>query len=80
MLRQNCVVGIGTGAGHLINGLIHRQSPVRKQADQLRDDHRGVGVVDLDDHMIRELTGRKAPFLQFRQYELAPADTMKYCW
>ena len=38
--------------------------------DRLRDDHRGVGVVDLDDHMIRELTGRKAPFLQFRQYEL----------
>ena len=55
--------------------------PVGEQADQLRDDHRGVGVVDLDDHMLEQLLqgDSPAPPAPVRM-SWAPADTMKYCW
>ena len=70
-LGQNRVVGIGAGRRHLVRRLVKGQAPVHQQPHQLRDDHRGVGVVDLDDHVVGQGVRGKAPLLQLRQNELS---------
>ena len=69
-LGQDSVVGIGAGFGHLLHRLVHAKPPPGEQAHQLRDDHGGVGVVDLDDHVVAEGIQGAAPLLQLFQHQL----------
>ena len=71
-LGQDGVVGIGAGRRHLVRRLVKGQPPFHQQPHQLRDDHRGVGVVDLDDHVVGQGVRGKAPLLQLRQDQLRP--------
>ena len=71
-LRQDGVVGVGAGPADLVDGLVHGQAPLGEQADQLRDDHGGVGVVDLDDHVVRQLLQAVAPLPQLLEDQLGP--------
>ena len=54
-LSQNGVVGVGAGPGYHINGFIHIHSPFHQKTDQLRNDHGGMGVIDLDYCVIRQI-------------------------
>ena len=45
---QNGVVGVGAGLGDDLYGFLKFDALFAQQPDQLRDDHAGVGVVDLD--------------------------------
>ena len=47
-LGQNGVVGVGAGLGNDLHGFLKLNAPLPQQPDQLRDDHAGVSVVDLD--------------------------------
>ena len=63
-LGQDGVVGVGAGLGHLLHRRVHGQAPAHQQAHQLGDDHGGVGVVDLDGHVVGERLGAAAPLIQ----------------
>ncbi len=54
-LRQNSMVGIGTGLAYRLNGIVHVQSPLRKQPYQFRYHHCGVSVVYLYHCVIRQI-------------------------
>ena len=71
-LRQDGVVGVGAGLAHLVDGLVQRDPSLGEQADELGDDHGGVGVVDLDHRVLGELTERLALVLQLLEDELGP--------
>ena len=69
-LRQDGVVGVGAGTAHLVDGLVHAQALPGEETDQLRDHHGGVGIVDLDGHVVRQLSGAIAPLLQLLEDQL----------
>ena len=60
-LRQNRVVGVGADPGDDGAGLLKADSPQAQQADQLRNHHAGVGVVDLDHRVVRQVVEIAAP-------------------
>ena len=64
------MVGVGAGVAHLADGLVHGHPPVGEQPDELGDDHGGVGVVNLDDHVVGEGIQGVAPLLQLLENEL----------
>ena len=70
-LGQDGVVGVGTGVGHLVEGVVHGQSTLQKQAGQLGQHHRGVGVVDLNGHVLAQVPGGDALFIQLLQNQLS---------
>ena len=71
-LGQNGVVGVGAGLFHLGQGLVEGQAQTGQQPDQFGNHHGGVGVVDLDGHMVAEGLGPEAPAGQFFQNQLGP--------
>ena len=74
-LRQNGVVRVGTGPGDDVHRLVEADAPLLQQADQLRDDHAGVGVIDLDGGVVRQVVIIAAPGGALVQQELgAGAD------
>ena len=73
-LGEDGVVRVGTGSLDLGDGLVHRQPVLlRQQADELRDDHRGMRVVDLHDGVLVQRFGGEAALRQFTQDELRGA-------
>ena len=52
---QDGVVGVGAGLADLVDGVVQGKPPRREQADELRDNHGGVGVVDLHHGVLVEL-------------------------
>ena len=58
---QNGVVGVGTGLGNDLHGFVKINAFFTQQTDQLRDDHAGVGVVDLDGGIIGQVVVVAAP-------------------
>ena len=71
-LGQDGVVGVGAGAADLIQGGVKGQALGGEQPDQLGDDHGGVGVVDLDHHMVGQGVGGVPPALQLGEDQLGP--------
>ena len=69
-LGQDGVVGVGAGLFHLFHCGVEGQALLGQQADQLGDDHGGVGVVDLDGHMLAEGVGAEAAGGQLVQDQL----------
>ena len=69
-LGQDGVVGVGAGPLDLCDGVVHAHAAGGQQADQLGDDHRGVGVVDLDGDMLAEGVGGIAALRQLVQDQL----------
>ena len=67
---QNGVVGVGAGLGDDLHGLFKFDAALAQQTDQLRDDHAGVGVVDLDGGIIRQVMEVAAPGGALGQNEL----------
>ena len=54
-LGQNGVVGVGAGPGHDLHGFLKFDAPLPQQPDEFRDDHAGVGVVDLDGGVVGQI-------------------------
>ena len=55
-LGQDGVVGVGAGAADHVDGIVHFQAVLGgEQADQLRNHHGGMGVVDLDDRVVGQV-------------------------
>ena len=52
---QDGVVGVGAGLADLVDGVVQREAALCEQADELRDNHGGVGVVDLHHGVLVEL-------------------------
>ena len=71
--RQDGMVGVGAGFGHGGNGLLHRQTPGGEQPDQLGNNHRGVGVVDLNDGVLMQRGEGPPLLLHLLQDELGSA-------
>ena len=69
-LRQNGMVGVGAGLSHHIHRRIRVEASGLQQADQLRDHHGGMGVVDLDAHMLMQVIQVHPSLLRFRKDEL----------
>ena len=69
-LCQNGVIGIGAGFCHDLGGFLKSDSVLTQQADQLRDNHAGVGVVDLNGSVVGKVVIVAAPGSTFRQYQL----------
>ena len=66
------MVGVGAGGLDLGDGVCKRQAARRQQADQFGDDHRGVGVVDLDGDVLPQRFGRETALRQLVQNQLRP--------
>ena len=49
------MVGVGAGLGDDLDGLVELDALFAQQADQLGDDHAGVGVIDLDGGIIGQV-------------------------
>ena len=70
-LRQNGVIGVGTGLSHHIHRRIRIEASRLQQTDQLRNHHGGMGVVDLDAHMLMQVIQVHPSLLRFRKDELS---------
>ena len=64
------MVGVGAGLGDDLHGLLKLDAALAQQPDQLRDDHAGVGVVDLDGGVVRQIMEVAAPGGALGQNEL----------
>ena len=69
-LSQNGVVGVGTGLGNDLHSFLKLNAPLPQQPDQLRDDHTGVSVVDLDGGVVGQIMVIAAPGGALCQNEL----------
>ena len=58
---QNGVVGVGAGLGNDLHRFLELNAARAQQTDQLRDDHAGVGVVDLDGGVVCQIMVVAAP-------------------
>ena len=67
---QNGVVGVGAGLGNDLHRFLELNAARAQQADQLRDDHAGVGVVDLDGGVVCQIMVVAAPGGALGQNEL----------
>jgi len=67
---QNGVVGVGAGLGNDLHGLLKLDAALAQQTDELRDDHAGVGVVDLDSGVVCQIMEVAAPGGALGQNEL----------
>ena len=67
---QNGVVGVGAGLGNDLHGFVKVNAFFTQQADQLRDDHAGVSVVDLDGGIVGQIVVVTAPGGALGQNEL----------
>ena len=67
---QNGVVGVGAGLGNDLHSFLKLNAPLPQQPDQLRDDHAGVGVVDLDGGVVCQIMEVAAPGGALGQNEL----------
>ena len=55
-LRQDGVVGVGAGAAHHLDGLVHFHSMLCGQKpDELRNHHGGMGVINLDHGVVWQI-------------------------
>ena len=55
-LSKDSVVGVGAGAADDFNGVVHFHAMLcGQQADQLRDYHSRMGVIDLDDSIVGQV-------------------------
>ena len=54
-LREDRVVRVGAGLRDDLHRLLEVDAMLAEQADELRDDHARVGVVDLDRRVVREI-------------------------
>ena len=54
-LCQNGMIRICAGSGYNINGIIHIQAPLCQQADQLRNYHCRMSIIDLNHCVIRQV-------------------------
>ena len=54
-LCQNGVVGVSAGLGNCLNGIVHFHTACNHKADQFRNHHCGVCVVDLDHCIVRQI-------------------------
>ena len=54
-LGQDGVIGVGAHVAHDGDGLVLSDAAFLEQTDQLRDDQRGMGVVDLDGGVVGEV-------------------------
>ena len=70
---QDGVVCISAGLAYNFHSLIHGKSFSGKKTDQFRDDHRWVGVVDLDHHMLIQFMEIIAFILTLFQDQLSAA-------
>ena len=52
---QDGVVGVGAGVGYDFNGFIKCDALLFQQADELRNHHAGMGIVDLDGGIVGEI-------------------------
>ena len=69
--RQDRMVGISAGFAHHFNGLIHGKCLfLHQDADQLRNYHGRMGIVDLDHRMFIHLTQVVFLFLHFPEDKL----------
>ena len=67
---QNGVVGVGAGLCDDLYGFLKFDALFAQQPDQLRDDHAGVGVVDLDGGVVCQIMVIAAPGGTLSQNEL----------
>ena len=67
---QNGVVGVGAGLCDDLYGFLKFDALFAQQPDQLRDDHAGVGVVDLDGGVVGQIMVIAAPGGTLSQNEL----------
>ena len=67
---QNGVVGVGAGLCDDLYGFLKFDALFAQQPDQLRDDHAGVGVVDLDGGVVGQIMVIAAPGGTLGQNEL----------
>ena len=75
-LRQDRVICVSAGFAHHIDRLVHGKRLILHQyPDQFRDDHGGMGIIDLDHTVIIELSQILLLFFQLLQNKLrAVAD------
>ena len=67
---QNRMVGISAGICRDFNCLIQFNPFLHQQTDQFRNDHRRMGVVDLNCHIICQIMEIRSPLLCFIQDQL----------
>ena len=71
-LRQNRVIGVGTGFCDDLHGFFEVNLLITQQPDQLRNHHGGVGVIDLDGGIVVQVVKIAAPLQAFLQNQLSP--------
>ena len=71
-LGQNGVVRVGTGLCDDLDGLVKVDALLPQQADQLGDNHAGVGVVDLDGGVVGQIMVVTAAGGALGQNQLGP--------
>ena len=71
-LGQNGVVRVGTGLCDDLDGLVKVDALLPQQADQLGDNHAGVGVVDLDGGVVGQIVVITAAGGALGQNQLGP--------
>ena len=64
------MVGVGAGLGDDLHGLLKLDAALAQQTDLLRDDHAGMGVVDLDGGVVGQIVVIAAPGGALCQTEL----------
>ena len=69
-LGEDRVVGVGAGALHDAGRVLEGDAALHEQAHELRNHHRGMGVVDVDGHVAVQLLRRQSPLLELGQDEL----------
>ena len=69
-LGKDGMVRVSAGFAYNIDGFLHGKASLLQQADQLRNHHGRVGIVDLDHNVIIQLVQIVALLLAFHQDEL----------
>ena len=69
-LRQYRMVGISAGPGNHVDGFVHIQSPGSEKPDHLRNHHGGMGIIDLDHRIVRQVIEIASPGNTFIQDQL----------
>ena len=64
------MVGVGAGVGDNLHRLLKADALLPQQADQLGDDHAGMGVVDLDGGVVGQVSEVAAPLAALGQNQL----------
>ena len=78
---QQGVIGVGEGARDNGPGLVPRHAVfVMEQALQLDDGDGGMGVVELDGDLVREVFPVLVVLRKRRMISLSEQATKKYCW